>query len=295
MKEKEIVDRIRMFSEWVYNINYNHYPEELNFHARLYTENRQIPTAYDRKGKVVRPAEPGRAPYRKTACNTFCEAILVDAWMDTHTKFGWDINNQEHNLWVNAADLNYNNRLRVIEPSLVKLMGKCIYAIEKDAEDNILTKVFNQNSTPSESTPFPNEGYNDVLPEPWTLVQHFNNSYNMAGHMSIILDYDQKTLKRLVLEAASGPSIRRAPNTSTNGPRVTGLFHVDCLSLLPRDSLTNEINTSTHKITQEWASQNSVSTTWEGLRDNVKGLVLVKLYVYDLRLTRPPNSEQKRA
>lgn len=288
IKESEVLGRVRHFENWLYDLTYAHYPTVLNLHNNLYYENEQIPELQDADGNIIRALEPGAAPYLKTNCNTFSEAILVDSWNDNYA-FGWNINNSEHNLWVNAAGLNLNERLRVIEPAIVKRMGSCIYAIEKNNANNNLNHVFNQASNPAQTTPHPIINYDQVKPKPWTLIQHFNTENGWGGHMYIIIDYELKTDKILVLEASSLNS-RKPNNQNSNGPRVRGLFHVDCL-IQCMLQLDDNSYLMSNVISSEWNS--SAPNTWEGLKDDKKGIAMVELYIYDLQLTRPPRNTKK--
>jgi hypothetical protein len=284
VRESEIVGRIRAFENWTYRKKGARFPSILGFenkspreHFHEFVFNENQPHSQSTAGTY-------------TNCNTYCEVLLIDTWNTLHTDFNW--NRAEHNLWMNNAGLNINNRLRIIEPGYTKRIGRWLYAVERNNQQNIINgRIFSNNV--DSTTPYPTE-HDVVRPEPWTVVQWYNNYFDdnvtepigtiLSGHMVIFLDYDRETDRILILQASSNTS-KRPNGSNASGPQVTGLYHADCLIECMLQQ--NDNFTTTQIISKEWKTSDTAST-WAALKMDKRGLAMIKLFVYDLRLTRPP-------
>ena len=138
------------------------------------------------------------ASHKQNNCCTFTEAILVKAWLNRYSDFSWS--NAKHARFMIQLDTitNGNDRMKCLNDLLDDNIGELFQKIESDG-----TKI------------------NDELkPVPWLLVQGFTKEHNATGnswalgHSFIIVDYDKKSDRVLILESNSsygldGPGFRK--------------------------------------------------------------------------------------
>lgn len=261
-KESDLLSVLGYFDEtWEYDNGNGRYPFEI--------KNAGIIASYIKGGAGFVP---------RTDCSSFVETAVYKAWHDIHNS---TITNSQHKYWVNSRtypgeNTDFSSRLDTAVPAIDLETGFKVFA--KDDDQATI------NYPPSTNK------FSEFEPSPWTIVQHYNNSYTgkatsaLSGHMYFILDYRKNSKldhdgSILTLESSDADVYySEIVDNKKDGVQIKHFFHIALLNAQKQDNK--------YLLTRAWWKNNNV-VQWSDLKKKT-ALILVKMHVYDLRITRPP-------